>query len=236
MSGIMPGPPWAQISCRLALGSLLLLGAGCTAGPFSTLDPAGPSASSVARVWWVMMSAGVAIVALAIVVGLAAMRPDARPHVSTRGWMLHGGLVIPAVLLVALLIYGIPAGKRLLSPEGEVYQVEVIGHQWRWEVRYPRPLAGIPQPSAPNVIHIPAGVPVEFLLTSEDVIHSFWIPRLGGKMDAIPGHVNTLRLQADQPGIYRGLCAEFCGTGHVLMMLEVHAHALPSPESDGATR
>jgi cytochrome c oxidase subunit II len=104
-----------------------------------------------------------------------------------------------------------------MDPAGEVV-IEVIGHQWWWEVRYPH--EGI---VTANEIHIPAGQPVTLRLTSDDVIHSFWVPELHGKLDLNPQQTNTLILQADQPGAYRGQCAEFCGIQHAKMALLVVA-------------
>ncbi len=75
-----------------------------------------------------------------------------------------------------------------------------------------------------NVLHLPAGTPVDIEVTSVDVIHAFWVPRLAGKIDAVPGHVNRLRIQADQPGRYEALCNEFCGVGHAGMRFTVIAH------------
>ena len=96
--------------------------------------------------------------------------------------------------------------------------IEAEARQWSWTFRY----ADHPDlPPEENGIAIPVGQPVEFRLTSADVIHSFWVPQLGGKMDAIPGHRNVHRLMADVPGTHEGLCAEFCGIGHAAMRFEV---------------
>src|SRR5690606_1813066 len=104
--------------------------------------------------------------------------------------------------------------------EGDAAHIAVTGHQWWWQVHYP----GTDIELKDQVI-MPAATAVDIQLTSEDVVHSFWVPRLGGKMDMIPGHSNTLRLYADEPGEYRGQCAEFCGTGHAHMQFVVTALA-----------
>ena len=96
----------------------------------------------------------------------------------------------------------------------------MTARQWQWEVSYPD--TGV---RLRDELHIPAGAAVDLHLTSEDVIHSFWVPRLGGKLDMFPGRTNVLRLQADEPGLYYGQCAEFCGTGHAHMKFTVRAHA-----------
>jgi cytochrome c oxidase subunit 2 len=95
--------------------------------------------------------------------------------------------------------------------------LDVIGHDWWWEVRYPNGAVSA------NEIHIPAGVKVQLSLTTDDVIHSFWVPRLGPKTDMIPGQRNTMWLEASEPGVYRGQCAEFCGLQHANMIIRVVA-------------
>ncbi|MCH7493278.1 cytochrome c oxidase subunit II [bacterium] len=108
-------------------------------------------------------------------------------------------------------------------PEQGGLVVEAIGHQWWFEFKYPQ-LDLI----TANEVHIPVGEPINFVLRSVDVIHSFWVPKLGGKMDLIPGKVNRVWLQADRPGTYYGQCAELCGASHANMRLRVHA--LPRDE------
>lgn len=138
-------------------------------------------------------------------------------------WIIGGGLVLPLLTIVVLLLWGIPLGQRMMPlpvADGEVLRVEVAARQWQWRVSYPKSSVTLV-----DAMRIPAGTPVDVLVTSEDVIHSFWVPRLGGKMDAIPGRVNVLRLEADEPGVYRGVCAEFCGLGHARMTFTVEAMA-----------
>lgn len=140
-----------------------------------------------------------------------------------RRWLVGGGILLPSVSIVLLLLFGIPVGQRMLPLPllGEQpLQIEVIGHQWWWEVRYPD--SGV---VTANQLHLPAGRPVDITVTSADVIHSFWVPRLGGKIDMIPGRENRIRLQADEPGTFRGQCTEFCGTQHSHMVLDVQAHS-----------
>jgi cytochrome c oxidase subunit II len=102
------------------------------------------------------------------------------------------------------------------SPEALV--VEVVGHQFWWEVRYPD--EGI---TLSNELHLPVGRPVNLRLSSADVIHSFWVPALAGKVDLLPDHPNTLVLEADRPGVHQSRCAEFCGLRHTTMVLTVVA-------------
>lgn len=167
------------------------------------------------------MLAGAAVV-LTLVLVLAALtftrrRPLAR--IGPRGWLVGGGLVFPAVVLTALGGYALVLGEALLAkpvPGGSV-AVRAVGRQWEWRFGPPD------GPLQPGPLRIPAGRPVDVHVTSEDVIHSFWVPRLAGKIDAIPGHVNVVRILAPEPGTYAGVCAEYCGVGHAAMPFVVEA-------------
>lgn len=213
--------PIQWLSRWLGLGVLTNI-AGC-GGPLSTLDPAGPAAQSAAGLWWIMFgSFGLVLLA---VIGLwwFAMRQPSRSDNPRRNnrMIIGGGVLLPLLSIAGLLAVGIPAGHRMLplpTPE-DVLRIDVTGHQWWWEVHYPD--TGV---RLKNELHIPAGAPVDIHLTTADVIHAFWVPRLGGKLDAIPGRTNILRLQASQPGIYRGQCAEFCGLHHAHMQFSVTAY------------
>jgi len=195
--------------------------AGC-AGPLSTLDPAGPAAGSIARLWWVMLAGALVLFALVMFLfGMAFLRRGRRASGPPQRWIVLGGLVLPAFVLIPLVGYGLYAGQRLLPlPGATPPRIEVQAHQWGWTVHYPDGAGA----TTKNVLHLPAGAPVDLVITSMDVIHSVWIPRLAGKMDAVPGRTNVLRLQADQPGRYHGVCAEFCGTGHAQMRFDVVVH------------
>jgi cytochrome c oxidase subunit II len=221
----MPQPSKGRATARTAATAALLL-AGCEAAPLSAIDPAGPAAAEIAGVWWVMFWASLAITAGVVALALfAALRRGAGI-----GWgpakllIIGGGALFPLAVVAALLAYGVRAGHALLPlPTGEeVFRVEVTAHQWWWEVRYPDAAGGALHDA--NEIHIPVGRPVDFRITTEDVIHSFWVPRLGGKIDAIPGQENVVRLRADAPGTYRGQCSEFCGAQHSRMGFHVVAH------------
>jgi cytochrome c oxidase subunit 2 len=192
----------------------------------SALDPAGPAAAEIAWIWWVMFWPAMAILALTAATGLYVVlrTPARRVRVSQRMLILGGGIVVPGILIAALLGYGLAAG-RYLSPgtdAGSVTTIDVTAHQWWWEVRYTAP-DGTALFDA-NEIHVRAGTPVEIRVTSADVIHSFWIPRLGPKIDAVPGITNRVRIEADRPGIFRGQCSEFCGLQHAGMVLHLVAH------------
>lgn len=211
---------------RLGFAALItLLAAGCTRQPLSTLDPAGPAAASIAQVWWVMLVGGILVYLLVVVLAFYATVHRRRTGQAPVRWLLvGGGLVLPLGVTLALLVYGIQSGQSMLPlPTKEpIYRVEVRGHQWWWEVIY-LDAPGGPRYSA-NELHIPAGRFVDVHVSTEDVIHSFWAPRLGGKIDAIPGRTNIVRLRADEPGVYHGVCAEFCGAQHARMRLVIEAH------------
>lgn len=199
----------------LALASTLT---GC-AGEYSALEPAGPAAAQTAQLWWVMLAGAGAI--LFGVMGLAVhgFTKTSPSRIGEKTLLVGGGLVFPIVTMAALLVFALMRGEQLTArPSSGATTFEAHAAQWQWTFSYP----GGEETS--RVLHVPAGEPFHVRITSEDVIHSFWVPRLGGKMDAIPGRTNLIRLQADAPGIYRGMCAEFCGIGHVQMVFEVHAH------------
>jgi len=196
--------------------------AGCT-GPLSALDPAGPGGAAVAALWWAMLAGAALLFALVMVLlWLAFRRTAPLAGVPERRWLLLGGLVLPTLVLTPLAVAGFVLGERVFAPgEAAPLRVEATGHRWRWSFTYPD---APPGPATPDILHIPAGQPVEVLVASSDVIHSFWVPRLAGKIDAIPGRVNRIRLRADQPGTYQGVCAEFCGRHHAEMSFLVIAH------------
>ncbi|MEH3086083.1 MAG: hypothetical protein PGN26_06015 [Xylophilus ampelinus] len=192
-------------------------------GPLSALDAAGPGAQGVAQVWWAMFWGGMAVLALMTALGCwAAMRSHRRRLRRPVALLAAGGIAFPTVALVALLGYDLSRGAPMVPRPLAVpaFAVEVEAYRAGWRMRHPD------GSRTEGVLHIPAGRPVDVRITSADVIHSFWVPRLGGKMDAVPGRVNVVRLQADAPGTYRGQCAEFCGyDSHSRMPFTVEAHA-----------
>ena len=201
---------------------------GCTA-PLSTLDPAGPAASHIATLWWVMASGAFAIFVFVMGLLLAAFR-HSRPHEPPgqgqerrleRLWISSLGIAFPLAVLAALLGYGLVVGEALLPRAGgDVLTVRAHAQQWAWRFSY----AEEGSAGSYNVLHIPAGRPVNVKITSADVIHSFWVPRLAGKLDAIPGQVNTLRIEASRPGNYEGVSSEFSGTGYTGHRFTVIVH------------
>ncbi|MEX1234864.1 MAG: cytochrome c oxidase subunit II [Roseovarius sp.] len=198
---------------------------GCT-DRLSVLHPAGPAAAAIATLWWVLLAGAVAIFVLVMALLALAFRvrgsdaPEAERGREGR-WIIGLGLVFPITVLAALLAYGLVIGERLLPRAGtDVVAVEAEARQWAWRFAYP----GLSVEDTNGVLHIPAGRPVDVHITSLDVIHSFWVPRLAGKLDAIPGHVNVLRIEADMPGDYAGVSAEFNGQGYAGHRFVVTAH------------
>jgi cytochrome c oxidase subunit 2 len=190
----------------------------------SAVAPFGPAAADIATLWWVMLAGAAVIFVGVMALVLAGLRPRQRPSmVGSRVFIVGGGVVFPAMVLTALLAYTVVVGARLTAPAPrDALHVEITGYMWWWEVRYRGPGEQAIVVSA-NELRIPAGRPVHLSLKSADVIHSFWVPNLAGKMDMIPGRTNRLVIEADRPGTYRGQCAEFCGLQHAQMALHVVA-------------
>ena len=195
----------------------------------SALAPAGPAAARISMLWWLMFGLGTVIylgVMAYLAVALFRRRreqpEDFASHEQGRNVVLLGGIVMPAVVLVTLIAATIGTLRAISAPaetDPDALTIEVIGRQWWWEVYYPQQ-----QFYTANEIHIPAGERVKIIMTSEDVIHSFWVPQLHGKLDLNPKQFTTLWLEADQPGVYWGECAEFCGVQHAKMQFAVIAH------------
>ncbi|MBW3554626.1 MAG: cytochrome c oxidase subunit II [Gemmatimonadetes bacterium] len=214
---------------RLVAPTLLLTAAAAScSSPQNVLDPHGPAAMRIEELWWVLFVMGVTVSIVVAALLLLAIRRGRQRERGTQGREINGhylvsigaGLITPAVIF-ALAIYSYVIGAGVYPPVDEdagALTVEVTGHQFWWEVRYPQ----YDLVSANEVV-IPVGRRVRFLVTSRDVIHSFWVPQLQGKIDMIPGHTTRQWLQADEPGRYRGQCAEFCGASHALMALWVFA-------------
>ncbi|MCO5731725.1 cytochrome c oxidase subunit II [Rhizobium sp. SSA_523] len=195
-------------------------------GVQSALDPAGLEAEAVAQLFWVMVVGGGVIWLLVVGLVVFASRFQKTPlkEASAGRIILYGGAVFPVVVLTALLSYAVwlmPAMRPWFGGEGEgLRRIEITAEQFWWRVRYLDASGAVTRETA-NHVTLPVGERVLFLLKAKDVIHSFWIPSIGGKMDAIPGRVNELQLQATKTGTYRGVCAEFCGTAHTLMAFTV---------------
>ena len=194
--------------------------------PPPVLDPAGPFAGPVVTVAWVLFVMGAVVMTVVLIaLGVALFGPRRwRRRIGGERLVWVGGLAFPVVVLTGLLIYGLTVTARVSeAPRPGEMRVRVTGEMWWWRVAY-LDEQGREVIQDANEVHIPVGRPVVFELESADVIHSFWVPRLGGKTDMIPGRRNFMRLQADAAGTFGGQCAEYCGGPHALMGLIVVAH------------
>jgi cytochrome c oxidase subunit 2 len=203
----------------------------------NALQPFGPQGAHFADLWNIFIGACTLVFAAILVAVFVALRRAPRADEGTPADLttvnrpepvlkrnVTRAVIVSAIALVALVVASVFTDRALARlPLAGAVNIEVTGHQWWWSVRY------LDGPNASDVfttaneIHIPVGKPVGIKLKADDVIHSFWVPSLGGKKDLIPGRTATLQLRADTPGVYRGQCAEFCGLEHALMGLLVIA-------------
>ena len=194
--------------------------------PPPVLDPAGPYAGSIATLAWVLFAIGLGVTLIVIAAMWVAFFGSDKLKARLGGvatiWV--AGIAFPALVLTALLVWGLALTRDLSAPiRGDEMRIRVTGQMWWWRVEYLDSQQRTLIVDA-NELHIPAGQPVVLELTSDDVIHNLWVPRLSGKLDMIPGRTNLMRIQADAPGVFGGLCAEYCGGPHALMGLQVVAH------------
>jgi cytochrome c oxidase subunit 2 len=240
---------------RSAVAGVSLLLGGCDGTPLGYLDPAGPAASAIAGLGWGLIVISVAV--CLIVLGLLsyAIGRERPPNSGALGgggdrnairWIATGTGISTVFLLGAAIwtLWAVRTVTNATTPPGLI--IDVTGHQWWWEAHY-RSNDPSREFTTANDIVIPVGVPVQVHLGSGDVIHSFWVPRLAGKTDTIPGVANSTRIQADREGTYRGQCTEFCGLEHAHMAFFVVAknqgdfnawwdHQLKSATVDTANR
>lgn len=199
------------------------------------LDPAGPAARRIEGLWWLLFWISMVVFVIVLALLVAALvrgrhNQDDAVDKSPVSWgepfIVLAGVVIPSVVLAGVFLISLRDMNALSAPdEPNALTIEVVAHDWWWEARYPD--AGA---VTANEIHIPAGEPVRIELTTADVIHSFWVPRLQVKVDTVNGRVNEMWLEADEPGRYRGQCAEFCGLQHANMLFYIVAE--PRAEFD----
>jgi cytochrome c oxidase subunit 2 len=203
--------------------SVLLIVSGCM-GVQSALDPAGGEAERISTLSWVLI-----IFCSVVFLGVSAAAAIAlfgshgwRQRLAGERLVLGAGLIFPTAALSALLGYGVIVMGMTDAAEGQDgLRISIAGERWWWRVTYTA-RDGSRIESA-NELRLPTGRPVQVELTSANVIHSFWAPKLAGKLDMIPGRTNTLTLNVRQPGISRGQCAEYCGGAHALMSFFVIA-------------
>jgi cytochrome c oxidase subunit 2 len=214
---------------RLGLvGGAALLGGCAWDGPQSSLVARTDFARQILHVYgiiaWVSLGiSAVVVVALAWILLRFRGRPDTGLPRQVRGHALLeiGWTVAPAIVLLVIAIPTIEVVFRTqAAPARGALEVVVRGRQWWWEFYYPEY-----QLTTANELHLPVGRPATLILEGPDVIHSFWVPQLGGKRDVIPGRLNRLSFTPDTPGEYLGQCAEFCGTSHANMGVRVFVDA-----------
>jgi cytochrome c oxidase subunit 2 len=214
----------------------------------SALHPASDAAGEIHQLTIILILGAAAI--LVLVLALAAYGALSGPRKASAGpWVIGGGIVFPATVLAALLVHALQVGRALSAPPARPAEIEITGKTWWWEIRYLAPGAGTlpgnvctaanraawePRGDAAvtavlaNELYIPVGRPVEIALKSDNVIHSFWVPALAGKVDMIPGRTTRIVVEAREPGVYRGQCAEYCGAQHAWMAF--HVIAVPEEE------
>ncbi len=218
---IRPGDWRGLVAAALGMAFLM----GCAGSP-STIDPKGTGAADIAGLWWWSLGLGLLVLGTVLAVLLIhlfknrELPRDTKPgQPGSNTWIVMGGVVIPAVILLAVFVPSLLTLNSLSSAKGDQdLVIEVTGYQWWWAVRYPNQ-----QVTTANEIHIPVGRPVQFNLRSVDVIHSFWVPQLAGKIDVFPDRSTAIVVQATQAGTYRGECAELCGIDHANMGFLVFA-------------
>lgn len=225
--GPQAGPRRAAPWCRL-LGAFLAVAllSACD-GPQSVLVPAGEDASQIDRLFRVML-AGAIVLWLGmngLFYFITRRYTGAISRRRAEAVILGGGVALPVVVITALLVWGLSIMPDQRAP-GDGLRVRIVGEQFWWRVEYWPEGAEAPVVSA-NELRLPVGQRSEILLDTADVIHAFWIPALGGKMDMIPGRTNRMTLVPTEAGTFRGACTEFCGLSHALMAL--NAVTLPEP-------
>src|SRR6476661_9909109 len=223
---------------RAVAPAVALMLAACN-GTSSYMDATGTAGRSEATLgWWLTAAASavVLIVCVAILLGISRHREDAR-HGADEGVMrrneVKSGLNwIYVGVAVTVVVLAISLGGTLMTLNAATHPpitpsltMDVTAHQWWWEVTYSQadhPELGF---TTANEVHLPVGQPVRVRLHSADVIHSFWLPQIAGKMDVIPGQVNETWVQAERAGRSHGMCGEYCGLQHAVMALDVTAES-----------
>ena len=215
--------PIASQSVRVFIpvaGCLVLVG--CQTDQ-SVLHPAAEQPAAVARLFWAMTLGGAVIwlvvFGTAVYAVLGKRKPTSERFADR--FILVGGVIFPTLVLAVLLVFGLRLlpGWRQGEPD---LRIHIVGEQYWWRISYELP-DGTRAETATE-LHLPKGRVVEMVLTAHDVIHSFWVPALGGKLDVIPGRTNRMQISPAETGNFRGVCAEYCGLSHALMALEVTVH------------
>ena len=199
----------------------------------STFDAAGPVAEKQLNVfWWILIGAAIVFVIVEAALAYSIIKYRRKDESETPK-QTHGNAklelvwtTLPALMLIIIaiptintLFYAAEPPKHAL----EQHTLQAIGHQWWFEFRYPSPSDENKEIVTANEVYIPVGYPISIELDSVDVIHSFWVPKLAGKVDMVPAEGNKMWFEADEPGVYYGQCAEYCGDSHANMRFRVVA-------------
>lgn len=211
-----------------AVALLALASAACAPNaPLDSLRPAGPIAREIDGLWRIVFWAATAVfVVVEGAIVLALIRFRQRKGDTEAPTQTHGNTpleiawtIAPALILAVLAVPTVLTIFALARERPNELHVDVTGQQWWWKYEYPKEKV-----VTANELHIPTGRPIRLALHSNDIIHSFWVPRLGGKQDVVPARTNHVTIQADRPGEYAGTCVEYCGLSHANMRLKVFAH------------
>ncbi len=227
----------SKITSLLTALAMTALFAGCVIinpdNNQSTFDPRGPVANDQLTIFWWILAGGMIVFVLveaALIYSIFKYRmkdEDEIPHQTHGNTKLEiTWTVIPIILLAIIMVPTIQVlfyASNAPDTAKDEYTLEAIGHQWWFEFRYPNPANPDEEIVTANEVYIPINEPVKINLESVDVIHSFWVPKLAGKVDMVPSEGNYMWFQADEPGEYYGQCAEYCGTSHANMKFKVIA-------------
>lgn len=225
------GPPpstrWTAATRSATLLLAVVVIGGCGEQEQGAFAPRGSDAADLNVLFWVMVVLGGAVFGFVMWVfvrsasGRDPSLDEERRDRRSKRLVVGGGIVLPVVILLPLTVVMLVVGNRLAPLLGDAYEIRVVAHQFWWEVIYPE--TGM---VTANEIHIPVDTRVRVMLETADVIHSFWVPQLAGKIDMIPGQTTEIVIDADQPGTYLGQCAEFCGVQHARMRFLVIAQPM----------
>ncbi|MFP5384854.1 MAG: cytochrome c oxidase subunit II [Bacteriovoracia bacterium] len=200
----------------------LFIVSACTGKKYQSIwYPVTKTATEIKSITWFLIGISTIILLAVMILLVLSLLKNEKDNTRNPGkkFVLWSGLIIPSVILLIMLFYSLNTTMKIReynkeTMEGEHLLIKVTGHQWWWEVEYPQY-----EILTANEIYVPSGRPVRFELSSKDVIHSFWIPNIHGKMDMIPGMKTYLNAKVDDPGVFRGQCAEYCGLQHSFMSL-----------------
>lgn len=201
------------------------------------LAPGGPQGREIAHLnWFILITFCAVVVVMWVLIAWAVVRgrgtlAEHAPHdaPSDKRWIFAGGFLVPFVILTTIFVLTLKTMAAFPMGDNEIHagppMITVTGHQWWWEIEYHFGANEDEHFVTANELHLPTGRPIDIRLQTRDVIHSFWVPRLHGKVDLVPGYDNRIRIQVDQPGFYRGQCGEYCGPQHTHMILLVKAES-----------